>query len=481
MTPPTITKLSRLRTPETLRAHLAGLGAGLPFDASLAPAETQPLAAPRSVGGTTIGNRFAILPMEGWDATRDGRPSELVRRRWLRFATGGAKLLWGCEAVAVREEGRANPHQLVASEACAEELAKLRVELVAAHEERFGRSDDLVIGLQLTHSGRWSRPDGEPAPRIAHRHPILDPRVGVTDDEAVLSDDELEALVDDFATAARRAQQAGFDFVDVKHCHGYLLHELLAATERPGRYGGGFEGRTRFLRDALQAMRASAPGLPIAVRLSIFDLRAFRPGSDGRGEPEPWDGPPLFSFGGDASGLGIDLDEPSRLLDLLHELGVELVCTTAGSPYTNPHVQRPALFPPSDGYLPPEDPLLGVVRQIEATAELKRRHPGLCFVGSGYSYLQEWLPRVAQCAVRTGLTDLVGLGRLALSYPNLPADVLAGRPLATPLLCRTFSDCTTAPRHGMVSGCYPLDPFYRERPERERVRTIKREAGLPGS
>ena len=306
--------------------------------------------------------------MEGWDATRDGRPSELVRRRWLRFASSGAKLLWGCEAVAVRWDGRANPHQLVSSDVSTEDLARLRAELVATHERLYEKSDDLLVGLQLTHSGRWSRPDGEPAPRIAYRHPILDRRVGVGSDAAVLSDDELDTLVEDFAAAARRAQQAGFAFVDVKHCHGYLLHELLSAADRPGRYGGDFAGRTRFLRSAVTAIRKAAPGLAVGVRLSIFDVRAFRTGADGRGEPEPWSGRPLFVFGGDESELDIDLTEPSRLLGLLRELGVELVCTTAGSPYTNPHIQRPAFFPPSDGYLPPEDPLVGVARQFAATA-----------------------------------------------------------------------------------------------------------------
>lgn len=474
--PGAIPKLQRLRSAQALRDHLRALAVELPFDDALAPPGQSPLARNLSVYGRRVGNRLAILPMEGWDATREGCPSELVRRRWLRFASSGAKLLWGCEAVAVRRDGRANPHQLVSSEASTEPLARLRSELVERHERLHGRSDDLLVGLQLTHSGRWSRPEGEPAPRIAYRHPILDRRVGVTSDTAVFSDDELAALVMDFAAAARRGQEAGFDFVDVKHCHGYLLHELLSAFERPGRYGGSFEGRTRFLREVVAAIRTAAPGLALGVRLSAFDLRAFRPGRGGRGEPEPWGAGRYAAFGSGEAGLDVDLGEPSRLLDLLVELGIELVCTTAGSPYTNPHIQRPAFFPPSDGYGPPEDPLVGVARQIAATAELKRRHPELVIVGSGYSYLQEWLPHVAELVVREGGADLVGLGRVALSYPELPADVLAGRPLERTRICRTLSDCTTAPRHGLVSGCYPLDPFYRQRPEHERLRTLRRRA-----
>jgi 2,4-dienoyl-CoA reductase-like NADH-dependent reductase (Old Yellow Enzyme family) len=180
------------------------------------------------------------------------------------------------------------------------------------------------------------------------------------------------------------------------------------------------------------------------------------------------------AFGGDGTGLGIDLTEPSAFLDLLTRLGIELVCTSAGSPYYNPHIQRPAAFPPSDGYQSPEDPLVGVGRQIAATAKLKAQHPALLFVGSGYSYLQEWLPHVAQRVVRDGQVDMIGLGRMVLAYPELPADVLAGRPVTRKRICRTFSDCTTAPRNGLMSGCFPLDPFYKGLPEARALAQIKK-------
>jgi 2,4-dienoyl-CoA reductase-like NADH-dependent reductase (Old Yellow Enzyme family) len=280
-------------------------------------------------------------------------------------------------------------------------------------------------------------------------------------------------LVDDFVIAAKRAADAGFAFVDIKHCHGYLGHEFLSAVDRPGKYGGSLENRTRFLRDIVAGIRAEAPTLEIAVRVSIYDFLPFQPGPDGVGVPAARAGAYRYAFGGDGTGLGIDLTEPAAFLDLLRRLRIELVCSTAGSPYYNPHMQRPAAFPPSDGYLPPEDPLLGVARQIDATARIKAMFPDLVVVGSGYSYLQEWLPHVGQRVIREGKADFIGLGRMVLAYPELPADVLAGRPLARKRICRTFSDCTTAPRNGMVSGCYPLDPFYRERPEREAVNALK--------
>lgn len=474
----TYRRVAQLKTADDFRGHLAALGITLPFDETLAHGPHAPLGQPCTVEGRTIGNRFAVLPMEGWDGTREGRPSDLTRRRWQRFGASGAKLVWGGEAVAVRPDGRANPNQLLLNEDTLADLAALREILAAEHRQRFGDTDDLLIGLQLTHSGRFARPSDKERlePSILYHHPLLDRKFGVPADGPVLSDNDVSRLIEDFVRAARRSRRAGFDFVDLKHCHGYLGHEFLSAIDRPGRYGGNFENRTRFLREIVAGIRAEAPGLDIAVRLSASDWLPYRPGAGGRGEPEPWPARPYpYAFGGDGTGLGIDLAEPRAFLDLLEALGIHLVCISAGSPYYNPHLQRPALFPPSDGYLPPEDPLLGVARLLALTAELKRHRPTLLVVGSGYSYLQEWLPHVGQAVVRAGDVDFVGLGRLMLSYPEMPADVLAGRPLDRKRLCRTFSDCTTAPRNGLVSGCYPLDPYYKQRPEAQTLALLKRD------
>jgi 2,4-dienoyl-CoA reductase-like NADH-dependent reductase (Old Yellow Enzyme family) len=272
------------------------------------------------------------------------------------------------------------------------------------------------------------------------------------------------------------ARDIGFRFVDLKHCHGYLGHELLSARDRPGRYGGCFENRTRFLREMVAGIRAEAPGLGIGVRVSVFDTVPFS-AREGVGRPETGSAGYRHAFGLlEDERLDDALDEGRALLRLLRELGVHWVCVTAGSPYYNPHVQRPALFPPSDGYEPPEDPLRGVARQIRATARLKAEFPGLAIVGSAYSYLQEWLPHVAQHTIRTGGADFVGLGRMVLAYPELPADVLSGAPLERKKLCRTFSDCTSGPRNGLVSGCYPLDPFYASLPDAAKLRERKKAA-----
>lgn len=469
-------KVASLKTAEAFQGRLKEIDAPMPFDVTLEAGTASPLGQSVESNAGLIGNRFSILPMEGWDGTAEGLPTDLTRRRWRNFGDSGAKLIWGGEAVAVRHDGRANPNQLMLNEKTAAEIESLRGELVTAHKKRFGNDDDLCIGLQLTHSGRYARPNDKKKlePRTAYRHPLLDPRAGVVDDTPLLSDGDLDQLVADFVAAAVLAQKAGFAFIDVKHCHGYLGHELLSGYDRPGKYGGDFEGRTRFLRDIVAGVRAEAPGLQVGVRLSIFDFKPYRPGEGRIGEPDA-EGPYRYAFGGDGTGDGIDLTEPSRFLTLLKELEIQLVCTTAGSPYYNPHIQRPASFPPSDGYLPPEDPLVGVARQIDATAQLKKEHPDLILVGSGYSYLQDWLPNVAQAAVREGLVDSIGLGRMVLSYHDLPADTLAGQSLTRKRVCRTFSDCTTAPRNGMVSGCYPLDPFYKERPERAELLALAKE------
>lgn len=464
---PRFKQVKNLISLAALRDYLGDLGIDIPIDEEVDPAGA--LARPMEITDGSAGthaapNRWAVLPMEGWDGDTDGRPSDLVRRRWDRFAASGTGLVWG-EATAVRPDGRANPRQLVLNESTVDDLAALR--------DRLDPSQ--VTVLQLTHSGRYARPTAAgPAPKTVYQHPLLDARVDSGAAE-VLTDDELDELVEQFIHRAVLAHQAGFDFVDVKACHGYLGHEFLSAFDRPGPYGGDLEGRTRFLQSIITGIRAKAPTLGVAVRLSLFDFVPHTAGPSGVGTPETLDPYPL-AFGGDGSGVGVDLTETHQLLDMLGELGVGLVCASAGSPYYVPHIQRPAYFPPSDGYQPPEDPLVGVARLIAATAEIAGQHSDTTVLAAGLSYLQEWLPNVGQALVTAGIADAVGLGRMILSYPHLPADVLAGRELDRRLICRTFSDCTTAPRSGLISGCYPLDDFYKQREERIQLAAFKKEA-----
>jgi 2,4-dienoyl-CoA reductase-like NADH-dependent reductase (Old Yellow Enzyme family) len=417
-----------LRSAEGFQAHLRDLGVALPF---VDPPDLDALRAPVEVAGRPCANRFAILPMEGWDGTDDGRPTDLVRRRWQRFGQSGAGLVWGGEAFAVRADGRANPHQLCMGPSSADDLAELHALLDPGQ----------VTGLQLTHSGRWSV-----TPRPGRSDPLLDARRA----GPILTSAELDAIADDYVAAARLARDAGFDFVDVKACHGYLLHELLG---RPGELAA----TAATMRTIIERVRAE--GIRVGVRLSTFDVPPHRAGPDGLGLPEtdePW-----------------GFADPVGLIDLL---GIDLLCVTAGSPYYCPHAQRPAWFPPSDGYAPPEDPLVGVARLLASAAAIAAARPAVTVVATGFSYLQEWLPQVASALVRDGGAALVGVGRMALSYPDLPADVLTGRPLDARRLCRTFSDCTTAPRNGIISGCYPLDPHYKRSPEAKLLAAVKKPA-----
>ena len=480
-------RIASLKTVGDFRTYLSEVDVELPVDDEILTSPESPLAQPIEVGPFRLGNRFCVHPMEGWDAETDGRPSEYVFRRWRRFGGSGAKLIWGGEAVAVQMDARANPNQLSIREETQGDFARLREALVSAHRERYGNTDDLLVGLQLTHSGRFCKPNDKFRfeHKIAYHHPLLDRKFGIPPDYPVLSDDEVREIIESFHRAARLAREVGFQFVDVKHCHGYLLHEFLSARSRPGPYGGSLDNRTRILREIVDGIRAESPDLLIGVRLSAFDFVPFRPDPEqtegnrlGPGVPEPFEEalPYDCGFGADASNpVAYDLSDSFGFMGELRKLNINFVNLSAGSPYYNPHIQRPALFPPSDGYQPPEDPLVGVARQIQAHAAIKKEFPEFVLVGTGYTYLQEYLPHVAQAAVRSGMIDLVGVGRMVLSYHDLPHDVLSEGELDHKRICRTFSDCTTAPRNGIVSGCYPLDAHYKNSPQMVELKQFKRE------
>jgi 2,4-dienoyl-CoA reductase-like NADH-dependent reductase (Old Yellow Enzyme family) len=480
-----ILRLGAVKDVQRLQEHLHALGLNIPCDRELIAGPESPFRWPLERGGFKFGNRIAVQPMEGWDGLPDGNPSEYTLRRWQRFGSSGASLMWGGEAVAVSHEARANPNQLVIAPHTHAGLARLRAAVLESYRETTGSDEQPLVGLQLTHSGRYCRPNAHdrPEPKILYHHPILDAKPGLSADSLLLTDEQIATIVEDFHRAARAASDLGFDFVDIKHCHGYLGHEFLSAHARPGKYGGPFENRTRFLREVVEGIRSIAPELQIAVRLSAFDTVPFRPdpatsspGKMGVGIPESHAHliPYRWGFGVNSQApTEMDLSETKQFLALLEELEIRLVNLTAGSPYYNPHIQRPAFYPPSDGYQPPEDPLAGVARQMEMARELKSAFPQLIIVGTAYSYLQDFLPHVAQAALREGWVDFIGLGRMILSYPQLLHDASEGRAIQHRLVCRTFSDCTTAPRKGLPSGCYPLDEHYKRSELAEKLKLAK--------
>jgi 2,4-dienoyl-CoA reductase-like NADH-dependent reductase (Old Yellow Enzyme family) len=394
-------------------------------------------------------------------------PGPLTLRRYERFGAGGAKLIWG-EAAAVVPEGRANPRQLVIDERTAPALGRMLEACRRAHREAFGSDDDLLVGLQLTHSGRYSHP----RPLLGQHDPLLDPRTifdRATGERAgpgtpLLSDDELRRLQDRFVAAAVLAARVGFDFVDLKQCHRYLLSELLGARTRPGAFGGSFENRTRFAREVLARIGEECPGLIRATRLNVFDGLPFSAHAGGEAQaethPEAW----RSTWGtAEADAMMPDPAEPIAYVGRLRELGVALVNVTMGNPYASPHILRPFEYPPPDGYETPEHPLVGVKRHLDAAGRVQAAHPGLAVVGSGYSWLQAFALEVGAAQVEAGRVTFVGLGRAALSQPDFGRRLMEGLPLDPKRICRTFSYCTALMRskHNelgqFATGCPPFD------------------------
>jgi NADPH2 dehydrogenase len=411
------------------------------------------------VGSRTAGNRWCIHPMEGCDGELDGSPGELTYRRYVRFGDGGAKLIWG-EACAVSDESRANTRQIWLHPGNKASYVKLVRDCRAAHKAANGDDSDLLLGLQLTHSGRYSYRK----PLIAVNDPILHGRYKVTAETPTLTDDELKRLPDQFVKAAKLAAEVGFDFVDVKQCHRYLLSEILGARGRPGPYGGSFENRTRLAREIIQAIQAALPSMIIATRMNGFDGIPFKKGENGDGEPEPY-APPFINGWGvrDDDPLTPDPTEPIRWVQEMRKLGVALVNISAGNPYAQPHFTRPFEYPPPDGYETPEHPLIGVNRHFNTGAAIQAANPGFPIVGGGYSYLQEFFPQAGAANVRDGRCTFVGVGRATLAQPDWVRLLKASGKMDRKRICRTFSYCTALMRsknHPLgqyPTGCPPFD------------------------
>jgi 2,4-dienoyl-CoA reductase-like NADH-dependent reductase (Old Yellow Enzyme family) len=390
------------------------------------------------VAGRMVGNRLAIHPMEGCDGTLEGAPDELTFRRWGRFAAGGAKLLWG-EAVAIDPDGRANTRQLLLSD---NNLAALERLIAFARKEYGVGAADSLIGLQLTHSGRWSYP----TPVVLFHDPAL------RNNGRILSDAELDRLQDRYVAAALRARDIGIDFIDIKQCHRYLLSEMLAARSRPGKYGGSLENRTRFVREVLTRLASEAPELIRATRINVFDGVPFAKNPEtGIGEPVP----------GRTENY-LEPDEAVAAVRMFQEAGLQLVNVTAGCPYFNPHIGRPADREPPDGYGAPEPGLEGVARHFSLAEAVVRACPDLPVVGTGYSYLRHFAIEAGEANLRDGRVSFVGLGRGAIAYPDFARDVTMDKRKA----CYTVSYCTTLMRSKdnelgqYAAGCVPRDPVY---------------------
>jgi 2,4-dienoyl-CoA reductase (NADPH2) len=412
----------RFKTKEELVSKAGSLGLNLPYQDDISP-----LFSSLKIDDHIISNRLVIQPMEGYDSSKDGSPSDLTRRRYLRYAEGGSGMIW-IEAVAVSEEGRSNPHQLWLHQDNIDNYEFLCND-IRKHASSQNKNPFLVI--QLTHSGRYSRPAGVEAPLVPQLNPLLDKGT-----PSVLTDDDLKKIQDKYITASRLALLAGFDAIDIKACHGYLIHELLSSKGRKGSIYGGPEPfkRFRFLLETIDRIKAEVPGIILTVRLNIYD--ACR-GGFGMAEDEE----------------STDFSEPEMLVAELRLRGIRLLNITMGSPYFNPHIVRP-FDNPLPGMPPPDEhPLTGVMRMINGTSDIQHKFPEMQVVGSAYSYLRQFAPNIGAAVIKNKAAAMIGFGRNSFAYPSLAND-LQTKGIADPAkVCIGCSGCSRLIKNLRHGGC----------------------------
>ena len=429
------------KTLEDVKAKAAELGLTLPF-----AEDTHALATPLAVRNILFPNRMGIAPMEGADSLPDGSPSDYTTRRYVKEAVGGAAIIW-FEAISIVEEGRSSQTQLLLTKDNLAAYQKLTAAVKEAGMKANGYAPYLI--LQANHSGRYSNPDNKPAPMIAYRHPELE-QYRIADDSCIVSDDYLKGLEEKFGEAAALAKQAGFDAVDIKSCHGYLLAELSSAYTRPGPYGGSYENRTRLLKNAILAAKPyEDDSFMVTARLGIYDGYAYP-----------------YGFGvSEGSGLTPDLTEPIRLVAELHrDYGLDLIDLTMGNPYATTHVTRPF---DAGKYPPDEHPFEGLARMIHGIGAVKKAVPGIAVLGSAPTYLRQFADLYAAGAVEQGLCDGMLFGRMAFADPDFANEILHTGRIDPGRVCLTCGKCGDLIRAHKPTGCVIRDsktfmPFYRE-------------------
>ena len=444
------------RTLEDLKEDIKKMGVAIHLDE-----DTSVFHHPVRVGKKEAPNALAVLPMEGCDSNRDGSPSDLVRRRYLRFAEGGAGLLWW-EANAVVEEGRANELQMMLTKENLTQFQRLMDEVKEAAQKRDTRPLHI---LQLTHSGRYSRPVGHGAKPIILQHdPILDQRSGVTEETPLVTDDYLDRLTEHYVESACLAKAAGFDGVDIKACHRYLISELLASHTRKGKYGGSFENRSRFLLQTIRAVKEEmGSAFIVACRFNVFDAHPY-PYGFGCKKDDMW---------------GFDETEPLLLVKRMCEAGVELLSNSAGNPYyIYPQVTRPFDLSSMGIPVPKEHPLQSIERLFSFTRKIQEAAGQIPVVGNGYTWLRQWIPYVGAANLKDHSCSFVGLGRSSFAYPSAPGDILKTGKMEAEKCCVTCSKCTQIMRDHGRTGCVIRDgkiyvPLYQEARKAAELREQK--------
>jgi 2,4-dienoyl-CoA reductase (NADPH2) len=415
----------RFKSKDDLVQKVHDLGFELPFSDDISP-----LFVPVTLAGFSVPNRLVVQPMEGYDSEPDGSPSSLTKRRYLRFAGGGSGIIW-YEAVAVTSDGRSNPHQLWINRQNSAVYASLNDE-VRNTAKKAGFVPFLVI--QLTHSGRYSKPGGKSQPLVASLNETLDNVAPY-----LLTDDDLKRIQDQYVASAKLAKAAGFDAIDIKACHGYLIIDLLAAKLRRNSIYGGEDpaSRFRFLLETVERINDEVPEIIVTTRLNISDLYKGGFGVDNNNQP--------------------DYTEPLLLVKELKSRGIRLVNISMGSPYFNPHVTRPYDNPLPGQQVPEEHPLVGVINMIKGTSVFQKRFPELLFVGSAYSYLRQFAPNVGAAVLKDGGSSFIGFGRSSFAYPSLPLDLLKNGKADPSKICIACSGCTRLIRNLRPGGCVIRD------------------------
>jgi len=411
----------KYRTRDDLQLKVKDLGFDLPYSEDITP-----LLKPYNLAGYSIANRLVVQPMEGYDSENDGSPSELSIRRYMRYASGGSGIIWH-EAVSVLQDGRSNPHQLWIHKKNSDSFSKLN-ENIRRNAIKQGTDPFLVV--QLTHSGRYSKPEGKAKPQVAALNPILDK---IPPD--ILTDDDLKRIMDQFVEASKLAYKSGFNAIDIKACHGYLVVDLLSAKTRTNSIFGGEEPtrRFRFLLEVIDRIKYEVPEVIVTTRLGISDLYSGGFGVDEKGEP--------------------DLTEPLLLVDQLKSRGISIINITMGSPYFNPHVSRPYDNPLPGHDKPAEHPLEGVMRMINSTALFQKGFPETAMVGSAYSFLRHFAPNVGAAVIKNGQASFIGFGRNSFAYPSMPLDLMKNGIADPRKVCITCSGCTRLIRSLRPGGC----------------------------
>lgn len=429
------------RSLDEVRKDIEDLGIYIPISEDLTI-----LKEPIPMRSTYIPNAIAVHPMEGCDGTADGKPDELTYRRYDRFAKGGAGLLW-FEANAVVKEGRANPRQLHICKENKDDLKRLLEDALIGSKKEFGQDYKPYTVVQLTHSGRYSRPIDKPSPIIATKNPYLGSNL--PEDYPIISDEEIEMLEDKFVEAAVLANEIGFDAVDIKSCHGYLNSELLSGFTREGKYGGSFENRTRFLLNIVDKIKDKVGDeLDITLRLNAYDSVPY---------PYGW-GVDKEDF------LKADLTEPIKLIKILYKKGIRLVNISTGNPYYNPHVGRPYDM---GYYIPPEHPLEGTARMLGIIRQIQENVPQMAVIATGFSWLREFAPYIAAGGIKEGWFTIAGFGRQSFAYPDFARDILVKGAMDRRKCCIACSKCSEIMRDGGRTGCVIRDakiyaPIYKE-------------------